>query len=201
MKDTARSSGFFTIETQLGCKEMILNIFVCVTCFELTSLGSGMQVCSCEEYKRYPGVDCPSGNHLCSMCAATMVGGTSRWSWNACASCLKFNGYLARTYKFALPLGRHSIMNSIGVPLKASQEVQKKATDEMLSFLDVARSIEDWGTLQARQLFESIYSWKKLSFIPIADWEAKFHLSKVKATTRSAQAFKDYLRVDDFGEV
>ena len=160
-----------------------------------------MQVCKCEEYKRYPGVDCPSGNHLCSMCAARMVGGTSRWSWNACESCLKFNRYLARTYNFALPLGRHSIMNSMGVPLKASKEVQKKATDELLSFLDVAQSIDDWGTLQARLLFESAYSWKKLIYIPIKDWEAKFHLSKVKATTRSAQSFKDYLRVDDFEEM
>jgi hypothetical protein len=32
-------------------------------------------------------------------------------------------------------------------------------------------------------------------------WEAKFHLSKVKATSRSGQAFKDYLRIDEFEEL
>jgi hypothetical protein len=32
-------------------------------------------------------------------------------------------------------------------------------------------------------------------------WQAKFHLSKVAATTRSVQAFKDYLRVNEFEEI
>jgi hypothetical protein len=101
----------------------------------------------------------------------------------------------------SLPLGRHSIMNLISVPLKASPEVQRKATDELLHFVNVASSISDWGNLQARVLFESVHSWKKEKLIPLATWEAKFHLSKVKATTRSGQAFKDYLRIDEFEEL
>jgi hypothetical protein len=48
---------------------------------------------------------------------------------------------------------------------------------------------------------ESAYAWVKEGIIPQAKWEAKFHLSKVKATSRSEQAFKDYLRVNDFGEI
>ena len=32
-------------------------------------------------------------------------------------------------------------------------------------------------------------------------WEAKFKLSAVKASARSAQAFKDYLRVESFEEL
>jgi hypothetical protein len=71
----------------------------------------------------------------------------------------------------------------------------------MFHFLNVAGSIEDWGVLQARVLFESVHSWKKEKLIPLATWEAKFHLSKVKATTRSGQAFKDYLRIDEFEEI
>ena len=203
MKDTARSSGFFYVKTQLGWFVMFLNppLFVCTTCFALTSLGLGMQRCMCEEYKAYAGVDCPNGYHLCYMCAATVAGGTGRYSWNVCESCLKFNRYLGRMYGFSLPLGRHSIMNSISVPLNASREVQEEATSEMLRFIDDAGSISDWGLLQARTLFESAHAWAKEGVIPLAKWEAKFHLSKVKATSRSEQAFKDYLRVDAFDEM
>jgi hypothetical protein len=43
--------------------------------------------------------------------------------------------------------------------------------------------------------------WRKEPFILTSTWEAKFHLSKVKATSRSVQAFKDYLRVDSFEEI
>jgi hypothetical protein len=92
-------------------------------------------------------------------------------------------------------------MNSVGIPINASKEVQDEATKEMFHFLNVAGSIEDWGVLQARVLFESVYSWQKIQIIPLAMWEAKFHLTKVKATTRSGQVFKDYLRIDDFEEL
>ena len=92
-------------------------------------------------------------------------------------------------------------MNSISVPLRASKEVQDKAVDEMLNFLDVSGAISDWGLLQARKLFESAHMWSKESIIPASKWEAKFRLSKVKATTRSVQSFKDYLRVDEFEEI
>ena len=160
-----------------------------------------MQRCMCEEHKSYPGVDCPGGFILCYMCSATIAGGPSRYAWNACESCLKFNRYLGRTYGFSLPLGRHSIMNSISVPLHASREVQEKATSEMLRFINVSGSISDWGLLQARTLFESAHAWAKEGIIPLAKWQAKFHLSKVKATSRSEQAFKDYLRVNEFEEL
>jgi hypothetical protein len=92
-------------------------------------------------------------------------------------------------------------MNSISVPLRASAEVQEKAVAEMLKFVEVSGAISDWGLLQARTLYESAHSWSTLGMVPTAKWEAKFHLTKVKATTRSVQAFKDYLRVNDFEEL
>ena len=92
-------------------------------------------------------------------------------------------------------------MNSISVPLRASLEVQEKAIAKMLKFVEVSGSISDWGLLQARTLFESAPTLSVLGIIPKVKWEAKFHLSKVKATSRSVQAFKDYLRVNDFEEL
>ena len=175
-------------------------LLVCTTCFGLTSAGTGMQRCRCEKYKAYPGIDCPSGFHLCDMCATSVAGGTGRYSWNVCEVCLKFNRKLASTYGVSLPLGRHSFMNGIAIPLNVAKRIQEEKTTELLHFIDVAGSISDWGTLQARVLFESVPMWRKEPYIKVSVWEAKFHLSVVKATSRSVQAFKDYLRVDNFEE-
>ncbi len=178
-----------------------VGFLVCTTCFGLTSAGTGMKRCRCAVYKAYPGVDCSSGFHLCYMCAASVAGGTGRYSWNVCESCLKFNRWLGSKYGVSLPLGRHSIMNGLGIPMHAKKRVQEEAAKELLHFIDVAGSISDWGTLQARILFESVPMWRKEPYIKRDVWEAKFHLSVVKATSRSVQAFKDYLRMESFDEL
>jgi hypothetical protein len=40
--------------------------------------------------------------------------------------------------------------------------------------------------------------WRREPFIRLRRWEEKFALSKVKATSRSVMAFKQYLRIEDF---
>ena len=135
------------------------------------------------------------------MCAASIAGGTGRYSWNVCEVCLKFNRTLNTKYGVSLPLGRHSIMNGISIPIHATRSVQEEGITEMLNFLDKAQSLSDWGDLQARTLFESVPMWRKEPFIRLRRWEEKFALSKVKATSRSVQMFKDYLRIDDFEEL
>ena len=92
-------------------------------------------------------------------------------------------------------------MNSISVPLRASAEVQEEAVAEMLKFVEVSCAISDWGLLQARTLYESAPTLSVLGIIPREKWEAKFHLTKVQATSRSVQAFKDYLRINEFEEL
>jgi hypothetical protein len=135
------------------------------------------------------------------MCAASMAGGTGRFSWNVCEVCLKFNRTLAGKYGASLPLGRHSIMNGIAIPIHATPSEQEEGITEMLNFLDKAQSLTDWGNLQARMLFESIPMWRNEPFIQLKRWEEKFALSKVKATSRSVRMFKDYLRIEDFEEL
>ncbi len=92
-------------------------------------------------------------------------------------------------------------MNSISVPLRASEEEQAAGIESMLNFVKASGALSDWGKLQARLLFASAHAWAKESIIPQAKWEAKFYLSKVKATSRSEQAFKDYMRVNEFEEI
>jgi hypothetical protein len=92
-------------------------------------------------------------------------------------------------------------MNSIVVPLRASEEEHAAGIESMLNFVKTSGALADWGKLQARLLFESAHAWAKDGIIQQAKWEAKFHLSKVKATSRSEKAFKDYLRVNEFEEL
>lgn len=178
-----------------------IGLLVCTRCFGITSAGNGMQRCHCETYQAYPGIDCPSGFHLCYMCATAVAGGTGRYSWDVCDVCLKVNRKLARDFGVSLPLGRHSIMNGLGIPLHATKRIQEESATELLHFLDIAGNISDWGNLQAQTLFESVPTWRKEPFIRRARWEEKFHLSTVRATTRSVVAFKQYLRINDFAEL
>ena len=92
-------------------------------------------------------------------------------------------------------------MNGISIPIHATKSVQEEGITEMLNFLDKAQSLSDWGDLQARTLFESIPSWRREPFIRLRRWEEKFALSKVKATTRSVDSFKGYLRISDFEQL
>ena len=169
------------------------SFYVCTKCFGLTSKGNGMQRCSCDEYKGSSEVDCPSGYHLCDICAASLAGGTSRYSWNACEVCLKFNRKLATDHGVSLPLGRHSIMNGVAIPFNISKEQQGEAIKQLIDSLDLSGSISDWGISQAQALFKSVPMWRKESYILLSKWEAKFALTTVRATSRSVAAFKDYL--------
>jgi hypothetical protein len=111
---------------------------------------------------------------------------------------LKFNRKLARDYGVSLPLGRHSIMNGVSIPMSASAEVQAHAAEKLIAFVAVAGAISDWGKLQARMLFESVPMWQREPYVKQSVWEAKFKLSGSRATTRSVDAFKCYLRVESF---
>ena len=173
------------------------DLFICTTCFDLTARGYGMQRCSCQEATKhaesYPNVDCPSGYHLCYLCAALVAGGESRYSWNACNWCLKFNRWLAENHGISLPLGRHSIMNGIAIPIKSGTGKQEVAIGKILDFFTLTTKLEKWGKLQAKSLFSSVPYWRKQRFISATKWEAKFELTTVRATTRSSQMVNDFL--------
>jgi hypothetical protein len=47
-------------------------------------------------------------------------------------------------------------------------------------------------------LFESVPVWQREPYVMQSVWEAKFKLSGSRATTRSVDAFKGYLRVESF---
>lgn len=203
MKGTAGSSGSLFVKSPVraGFDMSSSNLFICTTCLSLTSLGKGMQRCDCEGYKAYPGVDCPSGYHLCYICAGSVAGGTTRWSWNVCHSCLAESRRLTAKYGMNFALGRHSIMNSIAIPINAEKEIQEQATEKMIKFFKESKSQSVWGILQARTLFESVNKWQKRKSISTKVWEAEFSQSETMMVARSVKAFKDYLRIDQVDDL
>ncbi len=63
------------------------SLYLHVSCLDLTSIGSGLQRCSCEPKHEKRTEDCPNGFHLCFLCGITLAGGYSRWSWEVCERC------------------------------------------------------------------------------------------------------------------
>lgn len=70
---------------------------------------------------------------------------------------------------------------------------------ELITFVAGAKS--DLGKLQARVLFESVPVWQREPYVKQSVLEAKSKLSGSRATTRSVDGFKGYLRVESFEEL
>lgn len=72
---------------------------------------------------------------LCIVCFRATAGGTSRWSWLACSDCRAVNEAVASAWGFRpFALGRHSLMNGIGVRGGAPPEVQQRQLERLKEF-------------------------------------------------------------------
>ena len=101
-----------------------MSLSLCTSCFRLSDLSKqSSQRCRCEEQipVNLGMLDCPSGLHLCYICARAVAGGFGRYSWNACKSCRAVNSGMTEWLGVSLPLGRHSIMNGIGISMSATR--------------------------------------------------------------------------------
>ena len=87
-------------------------------------------------------------------------------------------------------------MNGLAIPMHGTKVEQDLAITQLFKSFEMTESLSDWGLAEARALFESVPMWKKQPLILLSDWEAKFHLTTVRATSRSVAAFKKYLGVE-----
>lgn len=178
----------------------VMSYVVCTTCFWLSDPSSrDSQRCRCEEQVKpeYGLLDCPSGFHLCYICATTLVGGTSRWSWEACTFCRSANTSTQKKFGFSLALGRHSIMNGISIPLKEKLAADDPRYAEMINFVNFSVTLSDWGILRARQVFESVPEWNLLKVVSLEDWQKKFKSNR----KTSLAALKNYYGVKEFSDL
>jgi hypothetical protein len=202
MKDTARRADLLFMGSIKGW--FVMSYVVCTTCYWLSDVPTrgpkrGPQRCWCEEQvkRQYVSLDCPSGFHLCYICATTLVGGTSRWSWEACKLCLSVNSSTQKEFGFSLALGRHSIMNGISIPLREKLAADDQRVVDLMNFANFSVRLSDWGILQARQLFESVPDWKSLKVVSLEDWQKKFKNNR----KTSLEALKNYYGVKEFSDL
>ncbi len=178
-------------------------LLICTSCFGLTSGGKTTQKCRCEPRieSEMSDVDCPSGFHLCCICSRTVTGGYSRFAWEACTFCLAVNQSIRGRFRASLPLGRHSFMNigpiQITTSTEPSSEPSSNLIEDMLHSVQIQRSFWDWGSLRARELFESVPSWANHKVIALADWEETFPSTR----KNSLYAFRAYFGVKTLSEL
>jgi hypothetical protein len=79
---------------------------------------------------------------------------------------------LTRAWGFRpLALGRHSLMNGIGVRGGAPPEVQKRQVDQLAAFAGNRQQLRDWGRQEYRRLAAEF---DPLADIPLGDWQEQW---------------------------
>ena len=164
---------------------------ICTTCFALTDLYKrSTQRCRCEEQvaPNFGILDCPSGRHLCWLCARALAGGGSRWSWEVCEKCKTANSSLEKKLGLKVPVGRHSIMNGVSIPIKKKIELDDPSLTEMLGFLKKAGDLSEWGQNLVKVLYEAVPEWQGLTHVSLEGWRKKYRNS----AAASLEALKKY---------
>lgn len=104
------------------------------------------QSCRCEDNpQRWESCDVSREKDLCAVCFRGTAGGVSRWSWVACENCREVNDAIERlTGRRPFALGRHSLMNGIGIRGGASPQVQEEQTQRLIGFINSNGGLGDW---------------------------------------------------------
>jgi hypothetical protein len=82
---------------------------------------------------------------LCIICVRATAGGPSRWAWLACDYCRAVNTALEARWGFRpFPLGRHSLMNGVGVRGGVPPEVRKEQIARLKEFAKSSGNLRNW---------------------------------------------------------
>lgn len=168
-------------------RERIVELSVHIHCGDLRGpIGGRWQSCRDEDSpERWEGCDVSSEKDLCIICFRATAGGRSRWSWLACQNCLRVNETLARLESeygdrpFAL--GRHSLMNRIGVRGLAPPEVQEEQIARLLAFLKGDDRLREWRRREYPRLASRF---DPVADVPLRIWQAEWPPS-IKASVNA----------------
>lgn len=155
-------------------RQRITELSVHITCGFLRGPIEGRwQSCPDEDSPEiWAGSDVSRAEDLCIVCARGTAGGVSRWSWLGCQDCRAINDAVAQTWGFRpLALGRHSLMNGIGVRGGASPEERKKQTERLAEFARNTQRLRDWRLQEFRRLATDF---DPGADIPLPDWQRRW---------------------------
>jgi hypothetical protein len=96
----------------------------------------------------------------------------SRWAWLACQDCRAINESLQRMWGFRpLALGRHSLMNGIGIRAGASPEAVKQQAAQLAAFAKDDGRLQDWRRQEYRRLAGEF---DPPADVPLRVWQQKW---------------------------
>ena len=118
----------------------------------------GVQGCPCAPTPKWEGCDVSRAVDLCVVCARGTAGGVTRWSWLGCTSCRSvekaLQGWLGMG---VLPLGRHSIMNGIGLRVTEATSEEVDAFAVQFEGLTVGwQQMSVWGRAEVGRLADAL---------------------------------------------
>jgi hypothetical protein len=120
----------------------------------------------------WEGHDVSRMYELCIICVRATAGGTSRWSWLACEDCRAVNNALESAWGFRpFALGRHSLMNGIGVRGGSSPEVQERQAARLIEFHRHIQHLREWEKQEYSRLASRF---DPLADVPLRLWQQDF---------------------------
>lgn len=130
--------------------------------------GTRWQSCSCETNPvRWADCDVSRLYDLCIVCFRATAGGTSRWSWLACHGCRDINDVLGRPFA----LGRHSVMNGIGVRGGQAAEVREQQIARLVAFARGDGRLTRWRTAEYGRL-AAVFD--PQADVPLRQWQEQW---------------------------
>ncbi|MCV7101099.1 hypothetical protein [Mycobacterium palustre] len=137
------------------------------------SLHGRWQSCADEDSPaKWGGCDVPRALDLCIVCCRGTAGGTTRWSWLACADCLAVNEALESAWGFRpLALGRHSLMNRIGVRAGSSAQIREAQITQLMGFFEHVQRLHDWEKQEYARLASRF---DPLADVPLRVWQQEW---------------------------
>jgi len=166
-EDIARAESLFPNES----------LYVCTTCFRLTSFNRKWVRCFCEppvEVVNPESFD-PSWVILCVLCARAVDTDNTGYNWKACPSCVRFNGQLKGQIGVDLVMTRVDPASYVLAERFGPDEIARKKSAN--AFDRMKRDWErifDWSLGLARELWESVPEWANEKYIGAHAWEVRF---------------------------
>ncbi len=149
-------------------------LHVHLPCGQLRGWAGRPQGCPCEPSEPWPGCDVSRAQDLCLVCARGTAGGTSRWSWLGCTTCRSVDQALRDWLGMpVLPLGRHSIMNGVGLRVATASQEEVDAFCVRLEGLELGWDrLHAWARDEARRLARSFAD--AGPDVPLEVWQRTF---------------------------
>lgn len=135
------------------------------------------QSCRDEDHPvTWSDADVSREHDLCIICLRATAGGRSRWSWLACGNCRAVNSAVESAWGFRpFALGRHSLMNGIGVKGGALPEAQRRQISQLAEFGSGHNRLRDWREDEYRRLASRF---DPQADVPLHEWQQEWPPSR-----------------------